>query len=188
MARVAALARAGSIPGPGTSMCHGRVKNKQTKGLLGTWLGSLVSKNETHAHGETLTRFLTSAEGHRHSKKCTRQTKDPPLFLPNAGDAPVPFPWVRSGRTFFPVGSLKQIVAGKRGKQEGGRRGISAETEQNGVAKISFDTKDIMLLSTVGFRQPLLCSGRTECQKGRLLKKSLLHLGDRLWAFLICFP
>lgn len=29
------------------------------------------------------------------------------------------FPLVRSGHTFFPVGQLKQIVAGKRCKEEG---------------------------------------------------------------------
>ena len=31
--------------------------------LLGTWLGSSVSKKETHEHGEISTRLLTSAEG-----------------------------------------------------------------------------------------------------------------------------
>ena len=34
----------------------------------------------------------------------TRRPKDPPLFIPNTGDVPAPFPLVRSGRTFFPVG------------------------------------------------------------------------------------
>ena len=72
--------------------------------LLGTWFGSSVSENETHEHGEISTRLFTSAEGRRYPKKCTLQTKDPPLFIPNAGDVPVPFPWVRSGHTFFPVG------------------------------------------------------------------------------------
>ena len=59
---------------------------------LGTWLGSSVSKNETHEHGEISTRLFTSTEGHRYSKKRMHPTKDPPLFIPNAGDVPLPFP------------------------------------------------------------------------------------------------
>ena len=45
----------------------------------------------------------------------------------------------------------------------------------------------------VGFRQPLLCLGQTECQKGRFLevelrlKVSQPYLGDRLWSLLIFF-
>ena len=101
---------------------------------------SSVSEHETHGQGEISTRLFASAEGHGSSKKHVCRTKDPPLFVPNAGDVPVPFPWVRSGHTFFPVGSLKQIVLGRRGKEEGGcRKAFWLKPEQNGVTKISFD-------------------------------------------------
>ena len=73
-------------------------------GMLGTWLGSSVSKNETHEHGAISTRLFTSAEGHGCSKSTRPKKKRPSLFTPNAGDALVPFPWVRSGCTFFLVG------------------------------------------------------------------------------------
>ena len=72
--------------------------------LLGTWLGWSVLKNETHEQGETATRLFTCAEGRGYSKKRARRTKNPPLFIPNAGDVPVPFPLVRSGCTFFSIG------------------------------------------------------------------------------------
>ena len=37
--------------------------------VLGTWLGSSLSKNETQEHGEISTRLFTSAEGRRYSRK-----------------------------------------------------------------------------------------------------------------------
>ena len=41
------------------------------------------------------------------------------------------------------------MVTGRRGKEEGGRRkAFQLKLEQNGVTEISFDGKDIMLLST----------------------------------------
>ena len=43
--------------------------------LLGTWLGSSVSENETHEHGEILTRLFTSAEGRRCSKSEHKEEK-----------------------------------------------------------------------------------------------------------------
>ena len=47
------------------------------------------------------------------------------------------------------VAHLKQIVAGRRGEEEGGRRkAFQPKLEHNGVPKISFDGKDMMLLST----------------------------------------
>ena len=57
--------------------------------------------NEAREHGEISTRLFASAEG-RGFSNC--KEKRPSLFIPNAGDGPVPFPLVRSGRTFFPVG------------------------------------------------------------------------------------
>ena len=89
-------------------------------------LAQVVS--ETCGQGEISTRLFTSAEGHGYSKKHALRTKDSPLFIPNTGDLPVPFPLVRSGRTLFPVG-LKQIVAGKRGKEERGRRGCFSQNQ-----------------------------------------------------------
>ena len=45
---------------------------------------------------------------------------------------------------------MKQIVTGRRGKEEAGcRKAFQSKLEQNGVTKISFDRKDIMLLSTI---------------------------------------
>ena len=68
------------------------------------WLRSSVSESETHGQGEISTRLFTSVQGCRHSKKCVSQTKDPPLFIPNAGDVAVPFSLVKSGCTLFLVG------------------------------------------------------------------------------------
>ena len=45
------------------------------------------------------------------------------------------------------LANLKQIVTGRRGKEEGGCR---KAFQQNGVTKTSSDRKDIMLLSTMG--------------------------------------
>ena len=78
-----------------------RILAPESWSVLGTWLGWSVSKNETHEH-EIATRLFPSAEGY--SKKQVRRTKDPPLCIPNTGDVAVPFPLVRSGHTFFPVG------------------------------------------------------------------------------------
>ena len=38
------------------------------------------------------------------AQKAPAKKKRPSLFIPNAGDVPVPFPLVRSGSTFFLVG------------------------------------------------------------------------------------
>ena len=47
------------------------------------------------------------------------------------------------------LANLKHTVSGRRGREGGwSQEGISAEPEQNGVTKISFDRKDIMLCST----------------------------------------
>ena len=57
-------------------------------------------------------------------------------------------PFHRSGQGAHSsqLANLKQIVTGRRGKEEGRSQ---PKPEQNGVTKISFDRKDIMLLSTV---------------------------------------
>ena len=87
--------------------------------------------------------------------KSRAKKKRPSLFIPNAGDVPVPFPLVRSECTFFWVGQFETNCYWEKrerggGWQEGGSAGrwFSQKPEQNGVTKMSFDKKDIMLLST----------------------------------------
>ena len=48
--------------------------------LLGTWLGSSVSENETHEHGENSTRLFTSAEGHGYSKSTCKEEESLPIY------------------------------------------------------------------------------------------------------------
>ena len=48
--------------------------------LLGTWLGSSVSENETHEHGEISTRLFTSAEEHKCSKSMSEEGRPPPIY------------------------------------------------------------------------------------------------------------
>ena len=56
--------------------------------------------------------------------------------------------WSGQGAHSSWLANLKQIVTGRR--WEGGRRkAFQLKLEQNGVTKIFFDRKDIMLLSTV---------------------------------------
>ena len=112
-------------------------------------LARVVSVRETHGQGEISTRLFTSAEGLGHSKKCAYRTKDPPLFIPSRWfTCPLPIGQVR-------VHSLpwwlvwNKLLLGEEGKGRGGGC-RKAKTEQNGVTKISFDRKDIMLLSTLG--------------------------------------
>ena len=57
-----------------------------------------------------------------------------------------PFHWSGQGAHSSPLANLKQIVTGRRGKEEGGLR---KAFQQNRVTKVSFDRKDIMLLSTI---------------------------------------
>ena len=54
--------------------------------------------------------------------------------------------WSGQGAHSSWLDNLKQIVTERRGKEEGGHR---KAFQQNGVIKISFDRKDIMLLSTL---------------------------------------
>ena len=69
------------------------------RGIVGTWLGSSVSKNKTHEHGEISTSLQKGAGAQKASAK-----KRHSLFIPNTRDVPVPFPLVRSGCAFFSVG------------------------------------------------------------------------------------
>ena len=87
-----------------------------------------MSENETHDHGEISTRLFASAEGRRHSKRVQRR-KDPPyvsltqvMYLP-------PSHWSDQGTHSSQLANLKQIVTGRRRKEEGGlQEGVSAKT------------------------------------------------------------
>ena len=74
------------------------------------------------------------------------------LFIPKAGEVPVPFPLVRSGAHSSRLANLKQAVAGRKGKRwaagQGRRRAFQPKAEKNGVTRISFGRKDIMLRLT----------------------------------------
>ena len=79
-------------------------------------------------------------------QKAHARKKRPSLFIPNTDDVPV---GSGQGTHSSRLANLKQIVPGRRGKEDGGRRRVfQPKLEQNGVAKISFDRQDIMLLST----------------------------------------
>lgn len=104
-----------------------------------------MSENETPEHRDISTRLFTSAEGRGYSKS-TRQEEKTSLFIPNSGDVPVHFPWVTSGLPLFSVGGGRGWEMGRWGH----RKVFHPKPEQNGVTKISFDRKDIMLLSALG--------------------------------------
>ena len=83
------------------------------------------------------------------AQKAHAKKKRPSLFIPNAGDVPVPFPRVRSGRTFPPLAHLKQMVTGRRGKEEGVAGGRFSRNQNRGKTESpSFDRRDVTLLST----------------------------------------
>ena len=122
---------------------------------MGTWLGSSVSENETHTRGD-LDKALCFCGRTQVLKKATRRRKDPPYssltqvvsLSPSHG----PGQDTHSSRS----ANLKQIVTGKGA---GGRKAVQQKLEQDGVAKISFDRKDTMLLPTQG------CSRYKEMQE-----------------------
>ena len=62
--------------------------------------------------------------------KTVRRTEDPPLFIPNAGDVPVPFPWARSGCTLLGWLIWDKLLLGQEGKERGeGRRKVKPEQD-----------------------------------------------------------
>ena len=61
------------------------------------------------------------------AQKVRAPNKGPSPFLRKAGDGPVPFPRVGSGRTFFPGGSFETLFLGEEGKRRGSQEGVSAE-------------------------------------------------------------
>ena len=107
-----------------------------------------VGKWDTRTRGD-LDKALPSAGGRRCSKGPCKEERTLPID-PNAGEGPVPFPWVGSGRTFFSVGSFGAHWCWEKRERGGGcRRAFQLKPEQNGGTEISFDRKDIMLLSTL---------------------------------------
>ena len=59
-----------------------------------------------------------------------------------------PSHWSGQGTHSSRLANLKQIVTGRRRKDEEGHRKVfQPKPEQNGLTKISFDRKDLMLLS-----------------------------------------
>ena len=93
---------------------------------------------------------ITHAEGRKCSKSAGVEGSSPPP--PKAGSTSVPFPLVRSGRTFFSIGSFAHILLhwliwnklllGEEGKGKQ-RRVSQKQEEQNGVTKATFDRKDV---------------------------------------------
>ena len=114
---------------------------------MGAWLGSSVSKNKTREHGEISTRLFTSAEGRR-CPKSEQRRKDPPCVSPAQVMSLSPSQGSGQGPHSSQLANLKQIVTERRGGGEVRRKVFQPKLEQNGVTKISFDRKDIMLLST----------------------------------------
>ena len=88
------------------------------------------------------------------AQKALAKKTRPSLRIPNSGDGPVPFPWVRSGCTFSSGGSFETNCCWeKRGRGGGRRKAFQPKPEHNGVPKVSLDGKD-MLLSTPGRAVP----------------------------------
>ena len=80
-------------------------------------------------------------------KKHTQRRKDPPCLSLMQVIYLSPSHWSGKGAHSSQLANLRQIVAGRRGKDGGGchRKAFQLKLEQNGVTKISFDRKDIML-------------------------------------------
>ena len=92
--------------------------------------------------------FFFSRQGSLLLQKGAR--KDPPyLSLTQLMNLSPPH-WSGQGAHSFQLANLKQIVTGRRGTG-GSEEGGPVKPEQNGVSKISFDRKD-MLLSAVTSR------------------------------------
>ena len=116
--------------------------------LLGRWLDRQCGQVR-HRHTGRPGRGSFLLREDAGLKKREREEKKPPVLRPNAGDVPVPFPRVRSGRTFPPLAHLKQMVTGRRGKEEGVAGGRFSRNQNRGKTESpSFDRRDVTLLST----------------------------------------
>lgn len=79
------------------------------------------------------------------AQKSRAPNKGPSPFLRKAGDGPVPFPRVGSGRTFFPGGSFETNCSWEKRERGGGRRrAFRLKPEHNGVPKASCDREDVV--------------------------------------------
>ena len=74
-------------------------------------------ENETHEHGEILTRLFTSAEGCGYSKIACKE--DPPYLSLRQVIYPSPSHWSGQGVHSSQLANLKQIATRRRGKEEG---------------------------------------------------------------------
>lgn len=102
---------------------------------LGTWLGSPVSENETHAHGELSTRPLPCAEARGCSKGAAPRRKAPPCCpLTQAMDRS---PCGGSGQGVHSsrLAHLKHCYWEKTGRGERRRRAFRRKPGQNGETK-----------------------------------------------------
>ena len=107
-----------------------------------------VGKWDTWTRGD-LDRALYFCRRARVLKKHTQRRNDPSYLSLTWVMYVSPSHWSGRGTRSSRLANLKQIVTGRRGK--GGwcrRKAVQLKPEQNGVTKISFSRKDIMLLST----------------------------------------
>ena len=82
-------------------------------------------------------------------KKHGQRRKDPPYLSLTQVVYLSPSHGSGQGAYSSRLANLKQTAPGRRGKEEGGlRKAFQLKLEQNGVTKVSFDRKAIMLLST----------------------------------------
>ena len=82
-------------------------------------------------------------------KKCAQRRKDPPYLSLVQVMYLSPSHWSGQGAHSSWLANLKQIVTGRRGKEERVCRRVSQpKPEQNGVTKTSFDGKGVILLCT----------------------------------------
>ena len=108
-----------------------------------------MSENETHEQEEISIRLFTSAEGHRCSKStCSEQRTLPYLSLMQVIYLS-PSHWSGQGAHSSWLANWKKLLLQKEVKRKGVSGGSSAKTRAKWSNKISFDRKDIMLLSTI---------------------------------------
>ena len=96
--------------------------------IVGEMFRLSVLENKTHEHREISTRLFTFAEGRGYSKSTCKEEKTLPIY-PKQVMYLSPSHWLGQGAHSSRLANLKQIVPGRRGKEEGGsREGISAKT------------------------------------------------------------
>ena len=88
--------------------------------LLGTWLGWSVLKNETHEQGETATSSLLVQKGAGTPKSARAEQRPLPYLSLTQVMCLSPSHWSGQGAHSSQFADLKQIVTGRRGKEDGG--------------------------------------------------------------------